>query len=75
MPGAARRPPGRGEFLAVLGAEPAEDLAIGDVEPAWRRAVLAGWLRGLLSAERTVELLPGQITVGELPEREARAAP
>jgi Zn-dependent peptidase ImmA (M78 family)/transcriptional regulator with XRE-family HTH domain len=67
--------PRRGEFLALLASEPAEDLRLGEVGPVWRKAVLAGWQQGVLTAARAVELLHGEISVEDLPERIQRAAP
>lgn len=67
--------PRRGEFLAVLGAEPVEDLTIGEVGPAWQRAVLAGWQSGELTAARTVELLHSRLDEDDLPERSLQPDP
>jgi transcriptional regulator with XRE-family HTH domain/Zn-dependent peptidase ImmA (M78 family) len=59
--------PVRGEFLAVLGEEPIPDLSVGDTGPAWRRAVLAAWEGGLITAARTIELLGGGLSEDDLP--------
>jgi Zn-dependent peptidase ImmA (M78 family) len=61
--------PVRGDFLAVLGEEPKQDLEIGDTGPAWRRAVLAAWERSLITSARTIELLGEALTEEDLPPR------
>ncbi len=67
--------PRRGDFIATLGSEPAADLPVGEVGPAWRQAVLAGWTAGLLTATRTAELLRSMIDADELPERNIEPTP
>lgn len=62
--------PVRGDFLAVLGYEPVQDLVVGETGPAWRRAVLAAWQQAIITADRAVELLRGAITPDDLPSRE-----
>lgn len=59
--------PVKGEFLAVLGEEPRPDLLIGRTGPGWRRAVLAAYERSLITADRTIELLNGELAEDELP--------
>jgi Zn-dependent peptidase ImmA (M78 family) len=71
----AAETPRRGDFLAVLGADPAEDLVVGEAGPAWRRAVLTGWQRGLFTAGRTVELLAGTLKPEDLPDRLGQPEP
>ncbi len=63
--------PVRGEFLAVLGVVPQEDLEIGVTGPQWRRSALRAWRRGLVTASRAVELLRGALDVDDLPEQDA----
>lgn len=63
--------PTRGDFQDVLGFEPAPDLPLGGVGPAWRTAVLAAWKSGMITAARTVELLHGQLAADELPRRKS----
>jgi hypothetical protein len=64
------RAPQRGEFLEVLGQEPLEDLTPGETSPQWRRAVLAAWRSGMITASRVVELLHEAITESDLPDQE-----
>ncbi|MFX4293100.1 helix-turn-helix domain-containing protein [Streptomyces bohaiensis] len=72
-PGEARRlkadTPVRGDFLAIHGSQPEEDLAIGTTGRQWSRAALAAWSRGAVTAPRAVELLYGAVTEDELPGR------
>lgn len=65
-----RRTPHRGEFLEVLGHEPAEDLPVGDTSALWRQAALGAWRSGEITAARAVELLHGAVTEEDLPERD-----
>lgn len=62
--------PVRGDFLAVLGREPGTDLEIGETGPGWRKAVLAAWKQGRLTAARVGELLRERLTREDLPPRE-----
>jgi Zn-dependent peptidase ImmA (M78 family)/DNA-binding XRE family transcriptional regulator len=62
--------PTRGDFLEVLGYEPATDLDLGETGPAWRTAVLAAWRAGTITAARAVELVHGQLGADDLPRRE-----
>ena len=59
--------PVKGEFLAVLGEEPRPDLLKGRTGPGWRRAVLAAYERSLITADRTIELLNGELAKDDLP--------
>jgi Zn-dependent peptidase ImmA (M78 family)/transcriptional regulator with XRE-family HTH domain len=61
--------PVRGDFLAVYGSEPIPDLEQGATGAEWRRAVLAAWSQGAITAPRVVELLYGAITEKDLPSR------
>ncbi|ARQ70510.1 DNA-binding protein [Streptomyces marincola] len=61
--------PLRGDFLAVYGSEPVPDLEMGATGPQWRRAALAAWAQGAITAPRAVELLYGAITEDDLPGR------
>jgi transcriptional regulator with XRE-family HTH domain len=67
--------PLRGDFVAVLGREPAPDLALGDRGPQWRQAVLRAYEEGLLAAPRVLELLDGDLTAADLPDRAELAQP
>jgi Zn-dependent peptidase ImmA (M78 family) len=62
--------PVRGDFLAICGAEPEPDLAVGATGAHWRQAVLAAWTTGAITASRTVELLYGTLQEDELPQQE-----
>jgi transcriptional regulator with XRE-family HTH domain len=61
------RPPTRAELLDAAGWVPAPDLADGQLPPSYARSVLHAWEAGEISAARTVELLHGQVTLGDLP--------
>jgi Zn-dependent peptidase ImmA (M78 family)/transcriptional regulator with XRE-family HTH domain len=62
--------PLRGDFLAVHGSEPVPDLVVGTTGAQWRRAALAAWLQGVITAPRAVELLYGAIGEEDLPSRD-----
>ncbi|KLJ03403.1 DNA-binding protein [Streptomyces sp. KE1] len=62
--------PVRGDFLAVLGRQPAPDLEIGTTGRRWRQAVLAAWEAGAVTAPRAVDLLNGALAEDELPSRD-----
>ncbi len=66
-----RRTPHKGDFVAVLGDAPLEDLTADTTGPRWRRAVLQAYQRSLVTAERAVEMLHGQLDTDELPAPEA----
>ena len=66
--------PVRGDFLAVCGNEPSPDLEVGATGEQWRRAVLAAWNAGAVTAARVVELLHGTITADDLPTGSSRDA-
>ncbi len=59
--------PVRGDFLAVCGNEPPPDLEVGATGEQWKRAVMAAWNAGAVTAARVVELLHGTITADDLP--------
>lgn len=61
--------PQRGDFLALHGTQPVPDLETGTTGFQWRKAALAAWSRGDITAPRTVELLYGAIGEDELPSR------
>jgi transcriptional regulator with XRE-family HTH domain/Zn-dependent peptidase ImmA (M78 family) len=53
------RKPVRGDFLALLGTAPAEDLTAGTTGSTWKRAVLAAYRRSLITGVRALQLLYG----------------
>lgn len=65
--------PQRGDFLAICGVEPTEDLVSGQTSPMWRRAVLAAYRDGVVTPERTVELLHGALDEADLPDRNGQS--
>ncbi|WP_199521491.1 helix-turn-helix domain-containing protein [Jiangella anatolica] len=67
--------PQRGDFLAIFGTEPVEDLRTGETGAAWRRAVLAAYQDGTVTPARAIELLHGALEETDLPDREDDAAP
>ncbi len=67
--------PQRGDFLAICGAEPAEDLRAGETGPAWRRAVMAAYHDGTVTPARAIELLHGALDESDLPDRRDDALP
>lgn len=67
--------PQRGDFIAVCGAEPSEDLLAGQTGSRWRRAVLRVYDDGLITPARTIELLHGALAESELPDRDIRPRP
>jgi transcriptional regulator with XRE-family HTH domain len=68
----AARPPTRAELLDATGwdQEPQEDLARGQVPPAYARSVFDAFTAGEFTPARAVELLYGWITEEDLPEQE-----
>lgn len=61
--------PVKGDFLAVCGHEPTQDLDIGATGAQWRRAVLAAYTSGAITGQRAVELMHGALAHSELPMR------
>lgn len=59
--------PVKGDFIAVVGAEPVPDLPIGTTGARWRMAVVDGYRGGLITQARAVELLHGILSAAELP--------
>ncbi|MQA16505.1 MAG: ImmA/IrrE family metallo-endopeptidase [Pseudonocardiaceae bacterium] len=59
--------PVKGDFLAVVGSEPMEDLQVGTTGRHWRQAVAEAYHRGVITAARAVELLHGALDQDELP--------
>ncbi|MQA27421.1 MAG: ImmA/IrrE family metallo-endopeptidase [Micromonosporaceae bacterium] len=67
--------PQRGDFLAICGTEPAEDLLPRQTGPTWRRAVLAAYHDGVITPARAIELLHEALHEAELPDREPQPQP
>jgi IrrE N-terminal-like domain len=67
--------PVKGDFLAVLGYTPREDLRVDETGPRWRQAVLMAWKRGLVGRDRAIEMLRGAIAAEELPDQEVEPQP
>jgi Zn-dependent peptidase ImmA (M78 family)/DNA-binding XRE family transcriptional regulator len=61
------RTPQRGDFLAVVGSSPEEDLEIGTTGPRWRQAVLRAYSAAMITRPRAVEMLHGALTEDEFP--------
>jgi Zn-dependent peptidase ImmA (M78 family)/transcriptional regulator with XRE-family HTH domain len=59
--------PVKGDFLAVLGSEPMEDLQVRTTGSRWRQAAVEAYRRGVITAARAVELLHGALEQDELP--------
>jgi Zn-dependent peptidase ImmA (M78 family)/transcriptional regulator with XRE-family HTH domain len=62
--------PRRGDFLAAHGSQPVPDLETGTTGTQWRKAALAAWSAGAVTAPRAVELLYGAVGEDELPSRD-----
>jgi transcriptional regulator with XRE-family HTH domain len=60
--------PVRGDFIAVLGEEPAPDLATGTCGPQWRQAVIRAHAEGLITRARAAELLGDGFSPDDLPD-------
>jgi Zn-dependent peptidase ImmA (M78 family)/transcriptional regulator with XRE-family HTH domain len=67
--------PVRGEFIALLGEEPTEDVRGDTTGPIWRRSVMRAYTDGRLTRARTVELLAGAIEESDLPDVGVEPAP
>lgn len=65
--GLLARTPQLGDFLRVLGAGPAEDLAINETGPRWRQAVIRAYTDARITDSRAVEMLHGALTESDLP--------
>jgi transcriptional regulator with XRE-family HTH domain/Zn-dependent peptidase ImmA (M78 family) len=63
--------PMRGDFLSAVGWEPLPDLELGARGPQWKRAVLDAHRQGLVTAARVVELIGGDLTIEDIPDRDA----
>lgn len=61
------RTPQRGDFMAICGEAPIEDLQLDAVGPRWKKAVLAAYRQSRITQARAVELLHNALTEDELP--------
>lgn len=71
----ARRTPQLGDFLAVVGAEPDEDLSTGATGPRWRRAVLRAHADSTITRARAGEMLHGALADEDFPTPTDEPAP
>ncbi|MPY83319.1 MAG: ImmA/IrrE family metallo-endopeptidase [Actinophytocola sp.] len=62
--------PTRAEFMEALGWTPQMDLESVTVPPGYAHAVMRAWSNDLITSERAVELMHGQITMDDLPARD-----
>lgn len=62
--------PTRAEFMEALGWTPQTDLESVTVPPGYAHAVMQAWSKNLITSERAVELMHGQITRDDLPARD-----
>lgn len=68
--------PTRAEFMESIGWAPQMDLESVTVPPTYAHAVMEAWQRDLVTSDRAVELMHGQITIEDLPPRDdSRLAP
>lgn len=61
------RTPQRGDFIAVLGAAPTEDMQLGSTGPGWKSAVVKAYVDAKIARARAIEMLHGALTEDELP--------
>lgn len=62
--------PTRAELMEALGWAPQVDLESVTVPPSYAHAVLEAWRRDLMTTDRAVEMLHGQITSDDIPPRD-----
>ncbi len=62
--------PTRAEFMEALGWAPQTDLESVTVPPSYAHAVMQAWSRDLVTSERAVELMHGQLALDDLPTRD-----
>lgn len=62
--------PTRAEFMEALGWAPQTDLESVTVPPSYAHAVMQAWSRDLITSERAVELMHGQLALDDLPPRD-----
>jgi Zn-dependent peptidase ImmA (M78 family)/transcriptional regulator with XRE-family HTH domain len=61
------RTPQLGDFIALLGAGPAEDLPPQTTGRAWRQAVVRAYVDAKITQSRAVEMLHGVLSASDLP--------
>lgn len=62
--------PTRAEFMDAVGWAPLPDLESVRVPPSYARGVMDAWRKGLVTSARAIELMHGQISSEDLPERD-----
>lgn len=62
--------PTRAEFMEAVGWAPQPDLESIRVPPGYAHAVIEAWRQGLVTRVRAVELMHGQISETDLPDRD-----
>ncbi len=62
--------PTRAEFMEAVGWAPQMDLESVTVPPSYAHAVMQAWSRDLITSERAVELMHGQLALDDLPTRD-----
>lgn len=62
--------PTRAEFMEAVGWAPQTDLESVTVPPSYAHAVMQAWNRDLITSERAVELMHGQLALDDLPTRD-----
>lgn len=62
--------PTRAELMEALGWAPQVDLESVTVPPSYAHAVMQAWDRALVTSDRAVELMHGQISLEDLPPRD-----
>ncbi|MEU5907761.1 helix-turn-helix domain-containing protein [Micromonospora sp. NPDC047467] len=66
----SRTTPTRAEIMDAVGWAPQPDLDAIRVPPGYSHAVMEAWRRDFITDARAVELLHGQISLGDLPARD-----
>lgn len=65
-----KRNPTRAELMEAVGWAPQPDLETVRVPPSFAHAVMESFNKSLITADRAVELMRGQITASDLPEHD-----
>ncbi len=66
----SRNRPTRAELLEAVGWAPQPDLESVRVPPAFAQAVLEAWRRSMITSERAIEMMRGELSISDLPVRE-----